>query len=92
MSEKHSYSYVVDDSKYGRYLSKNPNESARKALKQIFRETGKNPKRITMVLNNGKNDKFYDYKTEVFEFDKPVVRNINGKVVEYKYDFKVTRI
>lgn len=45
-----------------------------------------------MVLNNGKNDKFYDYKTDIFEFEKPIVRNINGKIVEYKYDFKVTRI
>ena len=92
MSEKHSYSYVIGNEKRGRYLSKNPNESARKALKQIFKETGRNPKRITMVLNNGKKDKFYDYKTDIFELEKPIVRNINGKIVEYKYDFKVTRI
>ena len=56
------------------------------------RYLSKNPKHITMVLNNGKNDKFYDYKTEVFEFDEPIVRDINGEIVEYKYDFKVTRI
>lgn len=90
--EKHSYSYVKGDEKFGRYISKNPSEAGRKALKQIFRETGKNPKHIVIVLNNGKNDKFYRYKTEIFEFDHPIRRKINGKVVEYKYDFKVTRI
>lgn len=92
MNEKHSYSYVKGDQKIGRYVSKNPNESARKALKQIFKETGKNPKHITMVLNNGHNDKFYEYETHVYEFEKPLVRNINGRIIEYKYDFKVKRV
>ena len=49
MSEKHSYSYVIGNEKRGRYLSKNPNESARKALKQIFKETGRNPRSRTSL-------------------------------------------
>ena len=91
MSEKHSYSYVIGNEKYGCYVSKNPNEAARKALKQIFKKTGKNPKHIKMILNNGNNDKFYLYKTFVYELEEPIVREINGEEIEYKYEYKVER-
>ena len=31
-----------------------------------------------MVLNNGKNDKFYDYKTDIFEFSSKKVDSGKG--------------
>lgn len=90
--EKHSYSVVSGDAKLGRYIGRSPSEAAKKALSSYFRETNKNPGKLRLVLNNYYDNKVYDYKTEIREFDKPLLRKIGNRTIEYRFDFIVKRV
>lgn len=89
-----SYSVLANDGeKIGRYTGNSPSQASLKALHQIFKQTGRNPKHITLIKNGrGTNDKVYEYKTFVFELHEPKVRKIGGRTIEYLYEFKVERI
>lgn len=91
-SGKHSYSVVHNNKKIGRYIARNPSEAAKKALASYFRETGKNPKQLTLVLNNYNDDKIYNYNTDIIEYDKPIIRTIGNKQIKYYYEFLVKRV
>ena len=79
--------------KIGRYTGNSPSQAGLKALRQIFKQTGKNPKHIS-IIKNGKdsNNEVYSYKTYIYELNEPKIRKIGGRTIEYKFEFKVERI
>lgn len=79
--------------KIGRYTGNSPSQAGLKALRQIFKQTGKNPKHISIIKNGRDSDnKVYGYKTYVYELSEPKIRKIGGRTIEYKFEFKVERI
>lgn len=79
--------------KIGRYTGNSPSQAGLKALRQIFKQTGKNPKHISIIKNGRDSDnKVYGYKTYVHELNEPKIRKIGGRTIEYKFEFKVERI
>lgn len=87
-----SYSVILKDGdKIGRYTGNSPSQAGVKALHQIFKQTGRNPKHLTLVKNDYTDEKIYNYDTFVYELEEPKIRRIGNKTIEYKYDFKVKR-
>lgn len=79
--------------KIGRYTGNSPSQAGLKALRQIFKQTGKNPKHISIIKNGRDSDnKVYGYKTSIYELNEPKIRKIGGRTIEYKFEFKVERI
>lgn len=74
----------------GRYISKDPSGAAKKAASQLFRK--KSAKKITFTIRettSGSAKKTYDYVAEKELLKKPVVRVINGVIIENKYKISV---
>lgn len=90
--DKNSYTVEYSDIDFtgGRYISKNPMSAAKKAASRMFKMTNKKKIKFTIRrTTQGEEKKEYHYEAIQVTLKSPVVLNINGKEIVYKYEIEI---
>jgi len=67
-----------------------PANIARKAMRKIFKDTGK--KEHTFTIVNTETGHEYKYKAVVRKLKEPKISNINGNIFKKEYDIELQKI
>ena len=105
MSKNNSYTIESSDINFsgGRYISSNPYNAAKKAASQLFRKAHneekfkkykslKNIKFILRETTSGSSKKEFTYKAVQTKLTKPIIVNIKGTEIIYKYKINITSL
>ena len=105
MSKNNSYTIESSDINFsgGRYISSNPYSAGKKAANQLFRKIHNEPnfkkykssKTLKFVLRettSGSNKKEFTYKAVQLKLPKPIILNIKGNEIVYKYKIYITSL
>lgn len=82
----------------GRYVSDSPYAAAMKAASKLFlkaKDKKENKKKIIFSLREttrGSNKEVFKYEATQVKYDKPIIRNINGVEIVYKFKTNVKAI